>query len=149
MARALGGSLKVNALYSLAADVILVLHGFFAVFLVLGLILVYVGWLLCWKWVRNPWLRIVHLLGMGIVVLQSWLGIICPLTIWEMTLREKAGDITYDTPFITHWLTQLIYYQAPSWVFVVCYTVFGGLVLLSWFVVRPNSFSDGAHSGGG
>lgn len=132
-------------LYALAADVILVSHVFFVVFVVFGLILVYVGWFLSWNWVRNPWFRTAHLAGIGIVVLQSWFGIICPLTIWEMNLREKAGDNTYDSSFIVHWLNQLLYYQAPPWVFVVCYTVFGGLVLISWFTVRPRSFSFRIH----
>ena len=44
---------------------------------------------------------------------------ICPLTTWEMALRE------------------LIYYQAPWWVFVVAYTAFGAVVVFSWFWVRP------------
>jgi hypothetical protein len=81
-----------------------------------------------------------HLLGIGIVVIQSWLGIICPLTIWEMNLRAKAGETIYDGSFITHWLNQLLFFQAPAWVFVVCYTVFGSLVLLSWLWVRPRKF---------
>lgn len=31
-----------------------------------------------------------------------------------------------------------VYYQAPAWAFVVVYTVFGGLVVASWFWVRPD-----------
>ncbi len=56
-----------------------------------------------------------------------------------MTLRTQAGETIYDGSFVIHWLAQLLYYQASPWVFVVCYTVFGGLVVLSWFVVRPDS----------
>lgn len=112
-----------------------------------GLILVYVGWFLSWQWVRNRWFRIAHLVGIGVVVLQSWLGIICPLTTWEMSFRLKAGKNVYDGSFVTHWLNQLLYYQAPSWIFIALYTAFGGLVLFSWSVVRPNSFSVGDNSG--
>ena len=130
-------------LHVLAADAILVTHVLFVIFVVLGLILVFVGKALSWHWVRNPWFRMAHLLGIAVVVLQSWVGVICPLTIWEMDLRSKAGDVVYEGSFITHWLNELLYYDAPAWVFVVCYTFFGGLVLSSWFVVRPHSFSVG------
>ncbi len=135
------------ALYYVVADAILITHVLFVVFVVLGLILIFVGKFLSWHWVRNPWFRVTHLLGIGVVVLQSWFGVICPLTIWEMDLRSKAGETVYEGYFITHWLNELLYYQAPSWVFVVCYTVFGGLALSSWFLVRPRVFSAGFQSG--
>ncbi len=139
--------MESQALYSLVADVILVTHVLFVAFVVLGLILIFVGKFLSWHWVRNPWFRVTHLLGVGVVVLQAWFGVICPLTIWEMDLRSKAGEAIYEGSFITHWLNELLYYQAPSWVFVVCYTAFGGLVLASWFLVRPRAFSVGFQSG--
>jgi hypothetical protein len=123
------------------------MHVLFVAFVVVGLILVYVGSILSWQWMRNFWFRASHLVAIGVVVLQSWFGLICPLTTWEMHLRSKAGENIYDGSFITHWLNQLLYFQAPSWVFIVCYTFFGGLVVLSWFVVRPNSFSTRDQSG--
>jgi hypothetical protein len=129
--------MESQALYSLVADALLVTHALFVAFVVLGLILIFVGKLLAWRWVRNPWFRVIHLLGIGVVVLQSWCGVICPLTIWEMDLRLKAGETIYRDSFITHWLNELLYYQAPSWVFTAGYTAFGGLVLASWFLVRP------------
>ncbi len=139
--------MESQAFYSLVADTILVTHVLFVAFIVLGLIFIFVGKFLSWLWVRNPWFRVTHLLGIGIVVLQAWFGIICPLTVWEMNLRSKAGETIYDGFFITHWLNELLYYQAPSWVFAVCYTVFGGLVLASWFLVRPRAFSVRFQSG--
>ena len=128
------------------ADAILVTHVLFIAFVFFSLILIFVGKFLSWLWVRNPWFRVAHLLGIGVVVLQAWFGVICPLTIWEMELRSKAGETIYEGSFVTHWLNELLYYQAPSWVFVVCYTVFGGLVLASWFLVRPRAFSGEFHS---
>ena len=116
------------------------MHAVFVVFLLLGLILIFAGKFRSWQWIRNPWFRISHLLGIAVVVLQSWFGAICPLTIWEMYLRSKAGESAYQGSFITYWLNELLYYQAPSWVFVICYSVFGGLVLSSWYLVRPRAF---------
>ena len=121
----------------IAADSLLIIHILFVVFVVLGLVLVYVGFFRQWQWVRNVRFRSLHLLSIGIVVTQAWLGIICPLTTWEMSLRAAAGESIYAGSFIQHWLHKLLYYQAPDWVFVLCYSVFGALVLASWFVVKP------------
>lgn len=124
-------------LYLLAADALLVMHVLFVLFVVLGLVLIIAGKLLRWSWVRNPYLRIAHLAAIGIVVLQSWIGMICPLTTLEMVLREKAGDAVYTGSFIAHWLDSLLYYRAPMWVFALCYTLFAAIVAASWFWVRP------------
>ncbi len=127
-------------LYRIAADALLVIHVGFVVFVVLGLVLILVGGGLGWSWVRNRWFRIAHLIGIGVVVLQAWLGQICPLTIWEMALREKAGDVTYAGSFIQHWLHEILYYEAPMWVFALSYTVFGLLVVATWYFIRPRPF---------
>ena len=127
--------------YLLAADALLGSHVLFVLFVVLGLVLILVGKPLRWSWVRNPYFRIAHLVAIGIVVLQSWIGMICPLTTWEMMLREKAGDAVYTGSFIAHWLEKLLYYQAPMWVFALCYTLFAALVVASWYWVRPRPLS--------
>ena len=129
-----------TTLYLLAADALLLLHTLFVVFVVAGLLLILIGYFRSWSWVRNPWFRLFHIVAIGIVVLQAWLGRICPLTIWEMALREKAGAATYEGSFITHWLQTLLYYQAPAWVFTLVYTVFAALVMATWMWVRPRPF---------
>jgi hypothetical protein len=123
-----------------AADAILLLHVLFVSFVVFGLLLIFIGKLRLWSWVRNPWFRLLHLAAISVVVLQSWFGILCPLTLFEMNLRFRAGDTVYSGSFISHWLGEFLYYQLPPWVFVVCYTIFGVIVAASWFWVRPRSF---------
>lgn len=120
------------------ADAILITHVLFVCFVVLGLVAIYLGKWLAWSWVRHRVFRIIHLVAIGIVVLQSWVGVVCPLTTWEMMLREKAGGAVYSGSFIQHWLHDLLYYSAPDWVFVVVYTVFFSLVALCWRWVRPD-----------
>jgi len=122
----------------LLADAMLIIHVLFVAFVVLGLFAVYAGYVLKWRWVRNRVFRIVHLCAIGYVVVQSWLGAVCPLTTWEMALRTEAGAATYSGSFIQYWLQSLLYYSAPEWVFVAGYSVFGGLVMASWWVVRPH-----------
>ena len=128
-------------LFVLAADAILFGHVLFVVFVVIGLVLILVGKAFDWAWVRNPWFRLAHLGAIGIVAIQSWVGVICPLTTWEMALRERSGEIAYSGSFISHWLETLLYYRAPAWVFMVCYTVFAVAVVASWFWVRPRPFA--------
>jgi hypothetical protein len=124
-------------LYALSADILLFAHALFVAFVVLGLALVLVGGLLGWSWVRNPWLRWTHLIAIGFVVIQSWLGLVCPLTIWEMALRGQAGDAVYAGSFVSYWVAEILYYRAPDWVFAVVYSAFGALVVAAWVWVTP------------
>jgi hypothetical protein len=119
------------------ADALLIFHTLLVAFVILGLAAIYTGYFFGWNWVRNVWFRLSHLIVIGTVVLQSWLGILCPLTRWEMALRRGAGEAGYDGSFIQHWLESVLYYSAPDWVFMLVYTAFGALDLSSWFVVRP------------
>lgn len=129
--------MKAETFYLLAADGILVLHVLFVAFVVFGLVLILIGRQRRWSWVRNHWFRVLHLAAILVVVIQAWLGAICPLTSWEMALRARAGDSVYPGAFVAHWLQAILYYDVPAWVFVVCYTAFGALVAASWFLVPP------------
>ncbi len=128
-----------ESLLLIFADTILILHALFVCFVVFGLLAIYVGYFFKCRWVKHRRFRIIHLIAIGIVVVQSWVGVICPLTTWEMLLREKAGAAVYSGSFIQHWLHKLLFWQASEWVFIVLYTSFAGLVLLSWYWIRPNS----------
>ena len=123
--------------YLLAADALLSLHIMFVAFVVLGLLFIFTGAALSWAWIRNPIFRIVHLLAIMVVAVQAWLGVVCPLTVIEMNFRTRAGDVVYNGTFISHWLQELLYYDAPDWIFKVCYTAFGMLVIISWILIRP------------
>ncbi len=123
-------------LLAVAADTVLLLHAALVVFVVGLLPLVFLG-ARRWRWVRNPWLRGAHLLAIGIVVLQSWLGATCPLTAWEWQLRVAAGQPADAGSFIGRWLQAGLYWSAPEAVFTGIYTVFGVLVAASWIAVPP------------
>ena len=131
-----------ESLLLILADTILVVHVIFVGFVVFGLLAIYLGYLFNGRWVRHRRFRITHLIAIGIVVVQSWVGVICPLTTWEMLLREKAGAAVYSGSFIQYWLHKLLFWQAPEWVFIILYTSFAGLVLLSWYWIRPNPRSS-------
>ena len=132
--------MDLSFFYLLAADVILLFHVLIVVFNVFGLVLIIIGYILKWSWVRNPWFRFTHIAAIGVVIVQSWFGAVCPFTALEVALRSKAGETVYSGTFISHWLESILYYQATPWFFVTIYSAFGALVVASWFMVRPRSF---------
>ena len=129
--------MEKNFFYQLFADFILILHVLIVLFVVVGLILIIVGNVRKWGWVNRWWFRLLHLATILFVVLEAWLGVVCPLTTLEMWLRDKAGESTYQGSFIEHWSQQLLYWDFPGWVFLMLYTCFAVLVILTWIIYPP------------
>jgi hypothetical protein len=123
--------------YQLLADLVLIVHVAVVAFVVGGFILIVAGNWRGWRWVNAFGFRIVHLAAIGFVALQAWLGANCPLTRLEMALRSEARLATYSGSFIEHWLQRLLYYEAPSWAFVLAYSAFAVLVLAAWWYFPP------------
>ncbi len=119
------------------ADAILVLHVAVVAFVVLGTLAILAGGPLQWRRVRGFRFRLAHLLLMLFIALQAWGGRLCPLTIWEQSLRMRAGQATYGESFIQYWLSRLIFFEAPWWTFVAAYTLLAGLVALCWWRWQP------------
>jgi nucleoside recognition membrane protein YjiH len=129
-------------IFQALADLVLLVHFAIVIFIVLGLVLIVIGGIKNWQWIRNPLFRYLHLTAIGVVVLQAWLGKLCPLTLLENSLREKAGEATYPGSFIGYWIQQLLYYELPLWVFAMLYTVFGLIVVICWFMFKPTSSKE-------
>lgn len=123
--------------YQLLADVVLVLHFGVVLFVVGGLAAVVVGKWRHWHWVADWRFRLTHLAAIACIAVQAWLGQWCPLTRLESWLRVQAGAASYERSFVEHWLQQLIYYEAPPWVFTLAYTAFAVLVLWAWWRIPP------------
>ena len=123
--------------YQIMADGVLLLHVLFVVFVLTGQLLIVLGAYRGWSWIRNWWFRIFHLGAIAIVVTQSWVSLICPLTTLEMRLRAQAGQEQYEESFIQFWLGRFLYYEAPAWLFIAVYTVFGLFVVITWFRFPP------------
>lgn len=119
------------------ADAVLVLHVAIVMFAILGALAIPIGGWRKWRWVRSMPLRIAHLALVVFVALQAWLGRLCPLTVWEQMLRIRAGEATYDASFIQHWLSGLIFFDAPWWLFTAVYTAFALLVAGCWVWIAP------------
>ena len=125
------------ALWRVLADLVLVTHAAYVLFVVGGQALIVIGWIRGWEWTRCRVFRLLHLVAIGLVMLEAWLGINCPLTILENFLRLQAGAAAYENSFISHWLRWVIFYAAPEWIFALIYTVFTALVILTWLAYPP------------
>lgn len=129
-----------SSTYLLLANAVLILHVGVVLFIVGGLVLILAGARLGWAWVRNLRFRVLHLAAIGYVVVTTWFGIDCGLTTLEQSLRMKAGQMASSDDFIAHWLSRVLFFEAPPWVFASVYTAFGLLVAWSWFRVRPAGY---------
>jgi hypothetical protein len=118
------------------ADIILVLHFLYVSFVIGGLLAVWTGVFFRWQWIRNFWFRMLHLIAIVFVALESIFGVVCPLTKWENELRSSSGG-EYETSFMQHWIHKILFYHAPEYVFTVIYVLFALLVLGSLIMVRP------------
>ena len=130
--------------YQLLANATLILHVAIVAFVVGGLALIIAGNLRAWRWVNALWFRLAHLAAIAIIVAEAWFGAVCPLTSLEIWLRAKARTATYTGSFIEYWLRRILYYEAPSWVFTVGYSLFGLVVVVTWWYFPPR-FRRSAH----
>jgi cytochrome c biogenesis protein CcdA len=117
------------------ADAIRFVHLLFVVFIVGGLVAIWVGALLRRRWVRHFWFRITHLSAMVFVALQTLLGYPCPLTVWEDALDPGNQQ---DAGFIERYVNDLLYYDWPGWVFTLLHLGVALLIILTYWMVRPN-----------
>ena len=85
---------------ALAADLLVLLHLAFILFVVLGGIFVL-------RWPRLAWLHLPAVVWGALIELKGTL--VCPLTPFELALRRAAGEAGYSGGFIDHYLVPLIY----------------------------------------
>lgn len=129
--------MKRVVLYQILADLVLSLHIVVVVFIIGGWLLIVIGSLRSWPVARSMRFRMAHLAAIIIVAGQAWIGAICPLTDLEMQLRVKARQAFYSGSFIEHWLQRILYFDAPAWVFILIYTIFGFVVAATWWMFPP------------
>jgi hypothetical protein len=125
----------VVPVYRLLADFVVAVHFAYVTFIVMGLLLVLIGRLFHWTWVSNPWFRMVHMTMMAIVVVESLVGITCPLTDWEHALRTAAGETVEKGTFMGRLIHNLIFYEAGPGTFTLVYVLFFGLLVASFVLV--------------
>jgi len=81
------------------ADLVLVVHLAFVLFVVLGGLLV----------LRRPWIAWLQIPAAIWGLLIEYTGWICPLTPLENSFRMQGGDAGYSGGFIEHYIHALLY----------------------------------------
>ena len=115
--------------FRIAADLVLALHLGFIAFVVLGgLLVLYYRWIACLHIPAALWGAFVEISGR-----------ICPLTIWENSLRRGAGDSGYADSFIEHYLLPIIYpagltRSAQLW--IAGLVIVANIVIYGWLLYR-------------
>lgn len=124
--------------YLALADLTLLVHAAFVAFVIIGLLLIWIGWFRGWTFVRNVWFRLAHIAAIGVVAAESLAGFVCPLTTWEDNLRLLAGGKErYQGSFIQHWLHRVMFFDLDEWVFTAAYLAFFVTVCFSLWLVPP------------
>jgi hypothetical protein len=86
-------------MYSLLADLVLIVHLAFVVFVLCGGLLV-----LRWRWIA--WLHLPAAAWGTVVEFTGW---ICPLTPLENWLRAQGGEVGEEQDFIARYLLPTLY----------------------------------------
>ena len=75
---------------------------------------------------------------MGFITVETIVGLTCPLTVLENMFR----DVDYSSSFISHWMAQILYWNLPSEVFVLLYSLCLAWVLIFMEGLPPNSENE-------
>ncbi len=86
-------------MWILLADLVVLAHLAFVLFVVLGGVLV-------WRWPRLAWIH-APAAAWGIVVEAA--GLVCPLTPLELWLRARGGEAPYSGDFVAEYVLPLLY----------------------------------------
>jgi hypothetical protein len=127
-------------LYRFLADLVVVVHFAYIAFVVVGFLLILLGIVLGWGWVRNFWFRVVHFLAIFVVAAEALGGVTCPLTTWEGDLRRAAGETVHEGSFIGRWAHEIVFIEEqkpPEWVFTLCYCLFAAAVAATLLLAPP------------
>jgi hypothetical protein len=85
--------------FAAMADLLLLLHASFVLFVIAGGLLVL-------RWPRLAWL---HLPAAAWGAAIEFVGFVCPLTPVEQAWRRAAGQPAYSGGFIEHYVTAVLY----------------------------------------
>lgn len=115
------------------ATAVLLIHIFIILFIVGLFFLVPIGYKYNWNWQKSQKLRFFHLILISIVTFETLVGISCPLTVIENNLR----GIYISNSFIDLILQKIVYWEFPTIVFLLLYSLCLFWTILMWFIFPP------------
>ena len=148
---------------ALKADLLVMVHFAFVLFVVIGQLYIWVGLAAGWPSARNFWFRMIHLACILVVAARAIVGVVavpaaerrwieeetadwlydkaeCPLTGWERDLRDgELRDVENSLP-PARFANRILFHRVEeggNWYFLAGHVTFGVLVLLTFLVFPP------------
>ena len=124
----------VKSTMNILADLIVLLHFFFVLFVVIGGFLV-----LKWEWM--VWVHLPAVVWGALIEFTGW---ICPLTPLENWLRKVGGERGYRTSFIEQYVVPILYptaltRESQMWLGILVILLNAGIY--GWVYRRSDRFS--------
>ena len=123
-------------LYKIFADLIVVMHFLWILFMLSGFFLTLKGFFNL-KFFDRWLFRTLHLCGILYVGLLALLREYCPLTILENSLRARYNpELTYPGSFIVYYIEKLVYPDVNALIILIP-TIFIALVTIVVYIIKP------------
>lgn len=122
--------------YKILADIIVVIHFIWVLFMLVGFILTVAGF--WWRGFFDKWLfRTLHMGGILFVGIMVALKQYCPLTLWENVLRAKYDpSLLYAGSCIVHYVQRLLYPDINPLI-IRGVTTFIAFFTIVVFIIKP------------
>ena len=121
----------MNIIFS---EIVLLFHFTIFLFMISSFFFIPFGYYKNWKWVKNKNYRLTHLFLMGIILIETILGFMCPLTILENFLRNGTKVNNKFTEIIH----LIMYWDLPSYQFIILYLLSLLYLIFLWCFFKPD-----------
>ncbi|MBN1897903.1 MAG: DUF2784 domain-containing protein [Spirochaetes bacterium] len=133
--------------YRLLADLIVIVHFLWILFVIVFYFLTLYSLLVKnERFLHLKFLRTVHLAGILMVSVFIFMGEYCPLTWWEIKLRNLSGIISYKGSFIVHYIEKFVYPDVHPLVVQIPSIVIGITTLIFFIIKSPFNKKEGDGS---
>ncbi|MGL6096165.1 MAG: DUF2784 domain-containing protein [Fimbriiglobus sp.] len=131
--------------YGHLADAVVFLHVLYVGYVVVGQAVIVAAGTFRTQWGRNPWFRWTHLAAIGYVAFEEFMGLTCPLTIWEQQLRTLAEQPWRADTFMARLAHELLFskdanYRWPPIMFTTVHIAFAVVVAQAFLLYPPRWF---------
>ncbi len=134
-------------LYKILADLVVLTHFAWILFMLWGFILTICGSISIYvlpaaknrrRIFFDRWIfRTIHLGGIVYVAILTIMREYCPLTILENELRQQYNaELTYPGSFVVHYIEKIVYPEADFLLFVIPMIIIAVFTVLM-FIIRP------------
>ena len=121
----------MNIIFS---EIVLLFHFCIFLFMILSFFLIPLGYQQKWEWVKNKYYRLIHIILMGVIFVETALGFMCPLTVLEHFLRN---DTKINNKF-TEIIHEIMYWDLSSYQFIILYLFSFLYLVILWFFFKPD-----------